>query len=185
MFKLERSGFGFWRKIRLVALEGVDATQFDEVARQIGSAARRAKKFGFVAARQAVTAETVETRWNGKETENTAQPGDFVVTALTEGREVLRDGAGHANVYVIRAQKFPELYDVARELRHASKAAREAGDIYRPKGVVDALRLTGGFEIKAPWGEVQSAPSGYLLRNGLEVYGNNRETFEASYRFID
>lgn len=185
MFKLERSGFGFWRKVRLVAPDGIDAAQFDEVVRQLGSAAHRAKKFGLVAARRAVSAEPIETRWNGKETQNTAQPGDFVVTALTEGREILRDGEGHANVYVVKAQKFSELYDAASELRPASKAAGEAGAVYKPKGVVDALRLSGGFEIKAPWGEMQTAPSGYLVRNGQDVYGNNRDTFEAAYRFID
>jgi hypothetical protein len=47
--------------------------------------------------------------------------------------------------------------------------------------VVDAIRLPGGFDIAAPWGERQQAPSGYLILSGGEVYGNNAETFAATY----
>lgn len=179
MFKLERTGFGFWRKVRLVAPDGMDGKSFDELGRELGTRPRRARKTGRIAARQATAEEHVETRWNGKETQNTAQPGDWVVTALAAGGAPLRDSDGEMNVYVIKAQRFPELYE------RASSARSEVGDVYDPKGVVDALRLTGGFEIKAPWGETQQASSGYLLRNGNDVYGNNRETFEASYQFVD
>lgn len=179
MFRLERSGLGFWRKVRLVAPEGMDVASFDELARQLGTKARRAKKVGRVAARQATAEERVETRWNGKETHNTAQPGDWVVAALASSGAPLRDSDGEMNVYVIKAQRFGELYS------RAAAAHSDAGDVYEPKGVVDALRLTGGFEIKAPWGKSQQAASGYLLRNGNDVYGNNRETFEETYAFVD
>ena len=43
------------------------------------------------------------------------------------------------------------------------------------------LYFAGGFELVAPWGELQQVPEGYLLLNGTEVYGNNRETFDTSY----
>jgi hypothetical protein len=58
------------------------------------------------------------------------------------------------------------------------------GRIFRPKGRVEALRLFAGFEIMAPWGEMQRATDGYLLLNGNEVYGNNRQTFEETYQPI-
>jgi hypothetical protein len=46
---------------------------------------------------------------------------------------------------------------------------------------VDAIRLPGGFDIAAPWGERQRVPSGYLILNGSEVYGSNAEAFRATY----
>ena len=55
------------------------------------------------------------------------------------------------------------------------------GAIYRAKGVVSTIPLPGGFDIAAPWGERQTATSGYLLCNGSEVYGNSRTAFEATY----
>jgi hypothetical protein len=57
----------------------------------------------------------------------------------------------------------------------------EFGPIYLPKGVVEAIHLSGGFEILAPWGQKQQSPDGYLLLNGTEVYGNDKNTFEATY----
>jgi hypothetical protein len=41
-----------------------------------------ARKTGYAAARMAAEIETVETLWNGKETVNTARPGDWIVTNL-------------------------------------------------------------------------------------------------------
>ncbi len=116
----------------------------------------------------------VETRWNGKETTNTARPGDFIVTNLSPQRQPLRDREGHMNVYVIAADKFPALYEPTSE-------TSEHGAIYRAKGVVSALPLPGGFDILAPWGERQTGASGYLLLNGDEVYGSSRDAFEATY----
>jgi hypothetical protein len=31
-------------------------------------------------------------------------------------------------------------------------------------------------------GEAQVAASGYLLRNGSEMYGNNKDTFDKTYK---
>ena len=67
----------------------------------------RARKIGYVAARKADKRETVETRWNGKETTNTAKPGDYIATNLTPKRQPLRDAAGELNTYVISAAAFP------------------------------------------------------------------------------
>ena len=56
--------------------------------------------------------------------------------------------------------------------------------MYRAKGVVSAIALPGGFDIVAPWGERETAPAGYLLLNGTEVYGCNQETFVATYEVV-
>ncbi len=77
------------------------------------------------------------------------------------------------------AGRFLELYAPLR-----GKEIARLGKVYRPKGVVTALRFRGGFDILAPWGERQVAPAGYLILNGADVYGNNAETFEATYEAL-
>ncbi len=121
---------------------------------------------------------TSRTRWNGKETEARAAKGDWIVTALGPDLAPLRDDEGHTNVYVIKADKFAELYEPAA-------AATSHGPAFRSRGVVEAIRLTGGFEIQAPWGETQRAADGWLLLNGGEVYGNHRDTFAATYEILE
>ena len=81
------------------------------------------------------------------------------------------------NVYVILAERFADLYEPAsRQSEH--------GTVHRAKGIVSALPLPGGLDIAAPWGERQTASAGYLLCNGAEVYGSNKETFEATYEIL-
>ena len=81
------------------------------------------------------------------------------------------------NTYVVPADRFPSLYEL-------TEGHNEYGDVYRAKGVVDAIELPGGFDIVAPWGEQQQAPAGYLVLNGEEVYGNNAETFATTYETL-
>ena len=159
---------------RLESYAVLTPADFARIAEELGQAPVRARKIGYVAAREATRREVVETRWNGKETTNTARPGDFIVTNLTPERQLLRDDEGQTNVYVIAADKFPALYE-----RTSEKGAH--GAIYRAKGTVSALPLPRGFDIVAPWGERQTGASGYLLLNGEEVYGAGREAFEATY----
>jgi len=176
MYKILRRGF-FRPKLRLVAPEGIGAgAEFDRLAAELGTFVRRARKVGFVSARKAGAQQTVVSHWNGVETTNTAQPGDWIIANLDAGQVPLRDKAGNSNLYVIEAGKFPGLYE-------AASGTTEFGGVYRAKGEVDVIYLSGGFLIKAPWGEVQQAGDGYLLRNSEEVYGNNRETFERTYEF--
>jgi hypothetical protein len=139
-----------------------------------------ARKTGLVAARRAARASTVETRWNGTETRNRARAGDWIVTNLASDRKVLRDGEGRRNTYVIAGNRFGELYEAA-----GAKKVGKLGAVYRAKGTVSALRLSGGFDILAPWGERQTGRSGYLILNGADVYGNNAETFAATYEVLD
>jgi hypothetical protein len=173
MFSIETRGL-FRKRHRVLADSTLGAKEFQEILRSLGTAPIKARKTGFVAARLAARREPVATRWNGEESSDTAEPGDWIVTNLDPNRGMLRDSAAHANTYVIRAERFHELYEPA-------DGANEFGAIYRAKERVEALYLSGGFAILAPWGEMQRASEGYLLHNGAEVYGNNKETFEATY----
>jgi hypothetical protein len=176
MFTIERTGF-FCRRYRLVAPAKLTDKEFREVASNLSQPVLRARKIGFVAGREAVREEAVVTRWNGQETTNTAKPGDWVVTNLSPDRKVLRDGSGNANTYVIKADRFPTLYDPAT-------GSNEFGQLFKAKGHVEAVFLSGGFDIAAPWGQRQVSRAGYLVLNGDEVYGNHKETFETTYEVV-
>lgn len=162
---------------RVVSDRKLTPADFDRIARERGKAPQRARKTGSVAATRAEAATNVDTHWNGKETSNVAKPGDWIVTALGPDRQPLIDRDGNRNVYVIVQERFGDLYE-----RDAGRLA--AGDIYRPKAVVEVLPLPSGFDILAPWGERQVGSSGYLIRNGDDVYGNNADTFAATYEIL-
>ena len=176
MFSIEWTGSG-QRSARVIATDTLGKTEFHRIAAMLGAPAVTARKTGSVAAHKAGNAQRVETRWNGKESANDAAPGDWIVTALGPDGQALRDGEGSTNVYVVREDKFSELYE-------PSNLASSAGPVFRPKGVVEAIRLEGGFEIEAPWGELQRGDDGWLLLNGDEVYGNHRDTFAATYEIL-
>ena len=178
MFKIVTRGW-LRRKHRLVASEKLTAADFQAIASQLGVTPVTARKTGFVTARQVSAREAIETHWNGIESKVVAMPGDWVVTNLARDGRVLRDASGHANTYAIEADKFPTLYE--HDTRAGESAHTEFGAVYKARGQVQAIRLSGGFDIMAPWSERQVGPDGYLLLNGAEVYGNNRETFEATY----
>lgn len=163
-------------KARLVSRTGLTLADFDKIAEQLGMTPFRARKTGYVSAEEAKGGEVVETRWNGKETSNTARKGDWIVTSISARGETLRDREGHENRYVIAADRFRDLYEPA-----AAAGSSRSSNLYKANGTVTAIRLEGGFDITAPWGEQQVAPAGYLILNGDEVYGNNVETFEATY----
>jgi len=167
-------------KGRLESKGALSAKDFQAIAATIGVAPVRARKTGLVAAKRAARGRTVETRWNGKETQNRARAGDWIVTSLSFERKVLRDGEGSQNTYVIAGDRFGELYEAA-----GTRTVARLGAVYRPKGIVSALHLSGGFDILAPWGERQTGRSGYLILNGEDVYGNNAETFQGTYEVLD
>jgi hypothetical protein len=150
---------------------------FHAIADRLGTKPCQARKTALIAARPAAAGERIETQWNGPETVNTAKAGDWVATSLGADGEVLRDRAGHANSYIIPAGDFPTLYAPV-------EGGNEFGRFHVARGVVAALHLSGGFEFLAPWGERQSAPDGYLMLSGSEVYGNNAETFTATYELV-
>jgi hypothetical protein len=162
---------------RFTADQKLTRRDFEQLAVKLSAEPIRARKIGFVAAAQTTAARRIDTQWNSKETSNTANPGDWVATNLSPQQVPLRDSDGNLNTYVIPAARFPVLYE-------PTGIAGELGDVYKPKALVLALHLPGGFDIVAPWGERQQADSGYLLLNGDEVYGNNAETFEATYEVL-
>ena len=163
---------------RFTAHKKMTRDNFDQLAALLGAKPVRARKIGFIAARQAIALERVETHWNGKETTNTAQPGDWVATNLSPDSQPLRDCDGNLNTYVISSARFPELYE-------PTGTTIDLGQVYRGNAIVLVLRLVDGFDIVAPWGERQQVASGYLILNGDEVYGNQTETFEATYEILN
>lgn len=164
-------------KRRLVAAEVLAPCDFGDIAKQLGVVPVRARKTGFVAARKTLTPVTIETRWNGKESVVAAEPGDWIAVNMTPNRDLMRDGENQLNVYVIRADRFPALYA-------ADQGSTPEGDIYRAISEVEAIYFPGGFEIVAPWGELQMAPDGYLLCNGTDIYGNAEQTFRMTYHVV-
>lgn len=161
----------------LVAVAKLTTAEFEGIRRAVSAPLLNARKIGFVAARVATEREKIFTHWNGKESADVAEPGDWVVTNMSAAREIMRDRDGNENTYVIRADVFPRLYDL--------DSGNEFGQLYKSKSVVEAFLLPGSFEILAPWGEIQRGARGYLLNNGQEVYGNNRDTFEATYEIVE
>ena len=149
MFTISNRGWVRYRP-HLYSSSKLEKADFQSIARTIGQRPFAARKVAMVAARQASAVEPVETRWNGKESSDVAQPGDWIVTSLTRERRVMRDKAGSVNTYVIRSERFPELYARAT-------GTTESGDIYSAiGGEVQGLTLRGGFDIQAPWGERQT-----------------------------
>jgi hypothetical protein len=161
-------------KPRLDADAELQPDDFRAIAEQLGQSPLRARKTGTVAVRRAQRRQTVVTKWNGEETTNVAEADDWIVTSLSPAGEPLLDRNGATNTYVIAADKFPGLYQ-------PTEARSAHGAVYRAKGAVEAIDLPGGFDIVAPWGERQHADAGYLILNGEQVYGNNAETFAATY----
>ena len=109
-----------------------------------------------------------------------ARPGDWIVTNLDAQGQPLRDCEGNLNQYVIAAGRFADLYaptGVAGE-------QADLGLMFSAKATVKAIQIPGGFDLIAPWGERQKSESGYLLLNGTEVYGNQKETFEQTYEVL-
>ena len=176
MYKIERIGASN-EDIRVTSASALTGEDFTRLARDLGMTPAAAHKSGFVCVRAADQRQRLDVLWNGKETEIDVEPGDLIVTSMDEDREVMRDTGGKPNTYAVKPDEFASLYERAT-------GATEFGDIYRPRGVVkvEALYLSGGFEIMAPWGKLQRADAGYILKNGDKVYGNNKETFEKTYR---
>lgn len=174
MLKIDRTARGD----RLEADAVLGPSDFQSIGNRLGRSPSRARKVGYVAARRAEKSETVETRWNGRETVNTARPGDWIVTNLSPQLEPLQDDEARMDVYAIAADRFASLYEPI-------EGESKLGKVYRAMGVVAALLFPGGLDIAAPWGERQTMAAGYLLLAGEEVYGANREAFEATYEFIE
>lgn len=97
MFTLTQTGADA-RHVRLVATAQLNESDFRAIAAKLGVAPFRARKIGAVLARTAKSTQTVVTRWNGKASVNTAQPGNMIVTNLDANLQPLIDGDGNRNV---------------------------------------------------------------------------------------
>lgn len=178
-FSVEYTGWPWWRKRRLVASERLSPADFDAVAAALDTKPMRARKIAPVAGCRAKTEQSIATNWKGEATVNVARAGDWIVTSLDRKFKPLKDVFGNVNQYVIRPEKFDELYE-------RSPGEHDLyGPLFEPRGIVDALPLTAGFDIVAPWGERQTGTAGYLLRSGADVYGNEKATFEETYEVLD
>jgi predicted acylesterase/phospholipase RssA len=133
-----------------------------------------AQKIGFVTARQAEKVEKVDTHYDGHETTNTANVGDWIATNVTPAGMPLRDSSGRLNTYVIARETFSRLYEPAER-------ESELGPLYGAKGMVSVLKLPGSFDILAPWKQRQRGNAGYLIRNGEEIYGIEKSVFHRTY----
>lgn len=173
MHKLKHTGF-LRKTLHLTSTEPLTSSDFDDLAQQLSLNPLLAQKMGFVTARQAETVERVTTLYEGHETSNTANVGDWIVTNMTPGGTALRDSSGRLNTYVIAADAFERLYE-------ATHRQLELGSLYSARGTVSVLKLPGGFDILAPWKERQKAKAGYLIRNGDEVYGIEKSVFHRTY----
>ena len=166
---------------RVTSSQKLDAEQdFERIAGDVQANRGkiiRARKISFVSARRASAPETFMTMIEGRESPAKAEAGDWVVTNMNAQGNILRDSGGLPNSYVIKAEDFARLYD-----RHSG--ATEFGEVYKAKGVVDAIALPGGFDIVAPWGERQSGTHGYLVRNGKDVYGIHGGAFDQTYEVV-
>ena len=140
------------RAYRITAPNVLSSEDFDAALSDLCSRPITARKVACVVARCVVQHEVVNTIWNGKETSNIGEAGDWVVTNLSRDGAVLRDMVGNANVYVVRGKKFEELYELAQKTGEAA--------VYRARGMVEAIYFEGGYDIMAPWGERQEAARG-------------------------
>ncbi len=132
MFEIVRVGSSPGQP-RLLSPSGLKAGDFEKIAKELAVKPFRAKKTGFVAAR--------ESDGRGAHRNALGRQGDREDRKArgfcrdepdAQKKAVLRDGEGHANTYVIGRAKFGELYE-----RH--KGENEFGAIYRAVGTVDAI----------------------------------------------
>lgn len=157
-----------------------------------------ARRTGFVSAQQVGEGGRIRvaTSFDGVETENWAEPGDWIVANMDKSFDnqqppnsdisvaeshVVRDEAGSYDRYVLKPQNFAKRYE-------ATSHRTSQGVVYRsktPQHPVRAVALPGGFDIIAPWGERQRRSVGYLLLSHGDVYGIYGPSFDMTYERTD
>lgn len=98
---------------------------------------------------------------DGKETENTAVPGDIIMSGPSGEK------------YVVKAAKFEKLY-----------AKQEDGTVIPEQSPRQVARYTGKDEVTftAPWGEqMVLKPGDYLVKDGEGYYRVAKKEYEATY----
>lgn len=158
-----------------MATERLSKSVFHAIAAEMGQPPLMAVKIAPVAVTRVRGPCCLETRWMSERTINEAQEGDWLVTSLDAGGRPLRDRRGALNSYIIGNPHFLEIYERA-------PGECELGPLFRSKQWVEAIYFNGGVDILAPWGQRQTLGEGYLLCKGDRVYGNERASFETTYR---
>ncbi|MDZ4841438.1 MAG: hypothetical protein SH859_04720 [Hyphomicrobium aestuarii] len=145
---------------------------------QHGLQRRQARKTGTIRATRAVGGEQIEAHsTDGFQGFSTAKVGEFIATKLDRDLQVVRNPQGNLDQWVIKPEKFDELY---------TAASATDPELFQPTGkVIEVLPFEGGIDIIAAWGEHQAIGNGYLVRNGDDVYGIDAATFHTTYDFVD
>lgn len=125
-----------------------------------------------VDARRAIPGEVIVTHTSdGKETENTARDGDYVIRNHTEAREE----------YIIPTAKFEVRYE------RLGAASEPGWDLYKAKGRCQGIAYSGpDTEFVASWGESMRLRNGDMICTPLpqksEVYRIALKEFGETYR---
>ena len=167
---------------RLVSTRLLTKQDFGAIAKHLGVKPVRARKIGFVAARKAEVEESVTTLYNGKESQKTAQLGDWIVTNLKPDGNFVRDKDGNVNTYVISADSFPKLYKL-KEAEKEGQASYGYGAVYEAISEVDAIRFAGGLELIASFGPQTIGDAAMLQfnRSNEQVFGNAEGSFRDTF----
>jgi hypothetical protein len=106
-----------------------------------------------------------------KETTNTCQPGDYVITGA-KGEK-----------YVVLGKKIPALYNLIEEVLVTRQQPRKVAKI--TKALMKKLGLKDPIEFTASWGEATSVSAGDFLVKEDEgkYYKIDGEVFKKTYKF--
>lgn len=134
------------------------------------------EKFKPVVARSAVAGEKIITiTSDGKETENTANEGDFVLQNLTKANEQ----------YIISGDKFKSRYKEYPENYEIPFNPPNGFSFYLPTGTTIAIKYEGeDTEFIAPWGEPMVIKKGDMLCSidTVEFYRIAAKEFFETYK---
>lgn len=142
---------------------------------------KRYRKFREVHARKATAGETiVSVTGDGRETENAAKAGDWVVRNTTQAREQ----------YVVSGEKFASRYRFVEDLGDGWGRYLPLGEVLAVEvdgAVLELLGKSTTFYIEAPWGEPQRVRQGDELAAPPaldEVYRIARAEFRETYERV-
>ncbi len=145
----------------------------------IRGAGVRYKKISSVFARAVSTGEHITT-WtsSGKETENIAKEGDFLVKNITIAEEQ----------YIVSAEKFGKRYRFHQKIDEHWSEYFPKGEILALLVCIDIMHLlgkNGSFLIEASWGGSQPVKIGDYLASPLpeldQIYRIDQKEFFATY----
>lgn len=149
----------------------------------IRSSGSHFKKISAVHVRPAISGERVITvTSSGKETENTAKEGDFLVKNLTIAEEQ----------YIVSGETLSKRYRFHRQLDEEWAEYIPKGEILAllvDSNIMNLLGQSGSFHIEAPWGDSQPVRLGDYLAAPLpkldEIYRIDMKEFLATYKNIE